>query len=32
MAYEMQIRGTQDEVKVRSPWAAMAELRVGPLI
>jgi Domain of unknown function (DUF4234) len=22
MAYEMQIRGTQDEVKVRSPWAA----------
>lgn len=22
MAYEMQIRGTQSEVKVRSPWAA----------
>jgi hypothetical protein len=22
MAYEMQIRGTQDEVKIRSPWAA----------
>src|ERR1044072_2653578 len=22
MAYEMKIRGTQDEVKVRSPWAA----------
>jgi hypothetical protein len=22
MAYEMSIRGTQDEVKVRSPWAA----------
>lgn len=22
MAYEMRIRGTQDEVKVRSPWAA----------
>ena len=22
MAYEMKIRGTQDEVKIRSPWAA----------
>ena len=22
MAYEMNIRGTQDEVKIRSPWAA----------
>jgi hypothetical protein len=22
MAYEMRIRGTQDEVKIRSPWAA----------
>ena len=22
MAYEMQIRGTQDQVKIRSPWAA----------
>lgn len=22
MAYEMKIRGTEDEVKVRSPWAA----------
>jgi hypothetical protein len=22
MAYEMQIRGSQDRVKIRSPWAA----------